>query len=342
MAIRLKRRFSALSFGPPPNDAVLLLDSNDWAGVSITPDQGTATGNLDQHLAGGPFDANLFSNPAELDAYRWYLLFNSGSGNPLPVSNYGGAYFENVIDRAGNGKRVLSFAVSSDVPQTSDEHIRLADYQSAGVAGVGGRVEPVFYQREWIKFDANTLARAQRVGQTDFFQTFWEMKCEPDFRFRVRLQYNGTKLYWRAHDDVLTSATPIHSGSNTTVDVVLAADSSEDGWHKFEVFIDRPNGVWRAAIDGVDIINLNLGPGTGLFGASGNAMNFPMFMQLHSAGAVPFSGDGPMKLMTVGLELWDKPPADAWTVPEPGGGGSGEGSLWVDSLAWNDAAAWEE
>lgn len=296
-----------------PNDAVKLLDANGWQDVTLSPTP-SGNSNQDRYLRGGDFDTPLWSTNS---AFQWWMLAIVGNSNPSAWTNYAEQTFKTVALPNGESGTALSLTIKADAPQTSSEQIRLTDYQEAGVAGSGGRTEPVFYQRMWIKFDTNILERAQRVGPSDFYQILWEPKCEPDFRLRIQLQYNGTDLYWVAHDDVLTNADAIHAGSNATVPVTLAPLESPLGWHKIEVFIDRPNGIWRAAVNGSDIINLNFGEGTDLYGASGNIMNFPMFLQLYSDVSIPFSSDGPMEMLCANLELWDKPPADAWLPYNP-------------------------
>ncbi|HVL56600.1 MAG TPA: hypothetical protein VM491_08840, partial [Burkholderiaceae bacterium] len=166
--------------------------------------------------------------------------------------------------------------------------------------------EPIVYQRMWVKFDVNTLARAQAVGAPDFFQIFWEIKADPDYRIRLQLEYReGHGLLWQAQGDVLKNARPLWQARLTKVPVVLAPHSSAEGWHKVEVWIDRPGGRFRAAIDGVDLVDRR-GP---LMGASGNTMSQFMYM-------VQYSPTSPVSVVTEtlfdDLELWDAPPPDAW------------------------------
>jgi hypothetical protein len=290
--------------------AELLLDSNGWSGVSISPATNTTDDNLDQYLVGGPFNTALWSTESY---YKWWIFYITGNNNGSPITaNYGGPSLTTVVGRSGANITALKLEITAKPPSTGVPQIRLTDYQDPGDTG-DGRTEPVFYQRMWIKFDPEIAIRAAREGG-DFYHIFWEPKCEPDYRMRVQLEWNGSKLVWVAHDDVLTNSTHIHDGTNSSVDVVLASASSSDGWHKFEVYVDRPNGVWRAAIDGSNIINLNFGAGTDLYGASGNVMNFPMFVQLYSTPSLPFvGGDGPMYMLVEDIELWDSPPLDAWS-----------------------------
>ena len=292
---------------PVESDPDLLLHSNQWVGVSIDPATNTSDDNLDQYLEGGDFDNPLWSVQSY---WKWWILYITGNNNGSPITaNYGGPSIETVTGREGGSVNALQFQITAKPPSTGVPQIRLTDYQAPGASGN----EPVVYQRMWIKFDEDILTRAARVGSADFYHIFWESKCEPDYRMRVQLQYNGTKLYWVAHDDVLTNANHIHDGTNSSVDVVLAPKSSADGWHKFETYVNRPQGTWRAAIDGSDIINLNFGPGDELYGVSGNFMNFLMPIQLYSTVSLPFSGDGPMYMLVEDIEFWAAPPTDAWT-----------------------------
>ena len=305
-AVAVSNRRQAIT----PNGAVLLLDSNSWAGVSITPAQDELN-NTDRYLRGGDFAVPIW---ADSDIYSWYSLYIKGNGNPAPSTTYGGESLQSgVVRHDGATGTVLRLQVGPDNPPAgSVEQIRITEYQSQGAAGVGGRTEPVFYSRRWLKFDEKTLTRAIATGSSNFYQIVEEFKCEPDFRFRVQLQYNGTKLIWVAHDDVLVNANAIHYGSNNTVDVVLAAESSALGWHKLETYINRPLGIYRCTVDGVDIINLNFGAGTDLYGASGNIMNFPMFLQIYADASNNFGSAGPMVMLCSDMEIWDGPPATAF------------------------------
>jgi hypothetical protein len=294
--------------------ATLLMTANGFASTTIIQPASTVTGNYDQYLRGGDFNTRIWSQSS---IYSWYVLGIIGNGNPESTTNYVANTFKTVMGRDGTNSRALSLAIKKDAPQTGVEQIRMTEYQTAGVAGtVTGthtRVEPVFYQRMWVKFDVNTLARAVRIGSSNFYQILWEAKAEPDFRFRIQLEYSGTKLIWQSQTDILTNANAIHEGYNTTTDVVLSAHTASTGWHKIEVYMNRPLGIFRTAVDGTNIINLS---GASLMGTSGNILNFPMFMQVYSTN--PMAGlaannDGPIEMLVEDFELYNLPPADAWT-----------------------------
>lgn len=287
--------------------ATVIFDAQEFASASIT----AASGNTDQdrYIRGGPFNTALFATNS---IYQWWERAVVGSGLPQPGATYAETSFKTVMGRGGSNLRVMSASIKADSPGTAVEQIRLTEYQTQGLPGAG-RVEPVFYQRMWVKFDERELSRAQRVGSANFYHMFWEVRCEPDYRLRLQLQYDGTKLYWVAFDDRLSDATPIHMSFTKTVNVTLAPHSSAAGWHRVEIYLNRPQGVWRAAVDGIDIINLSLGINS-LLGVSGNIANYPAFTQNYCASSVnaQFTQDAPAEILFSGLKLWDRPPIDAW------------------------------
>jgi hypothetical protein len=290
---------------PPANDAVVIFDSQEWANTTITATSGN--NNQDRYIRGGAFNNPLFSRNS---IYQWWELAITGNSLPNPSAFYAETTFKNVMGRGGSLLRVMSHSIKADSPGTGVEQLRLTEYQTQGLAG-STRSEPIFYQRMWVKFDERTLARAQRVGSTNFYHIFWECKCEPDYRLRIQLQYNGSKLIWVSHTDILTNANHIYSGSNSTVNVVLATQSNAAGWHRIEVYMNRPAGIFRTAVDGQDILNV---AGMNLMGASNNIANFPMFTQNYCAPAInsSFVNDAPAEVLFSGLKFWDKPPVDAW------------------------------
>jgi hypothetical protein len=314
MAMSLKWRFDELASEVTPNEAIKLFDANHWADVVIDPEEILDGDDDDQYLEGGAFTQALYStNPL----WKWWVYFIAGNGNTAPfTATYGGPSIDTVTGPDGNDTKALTFTIKRGDTVNPTPQIRLTDMQSTGLPG-GGRVEPVMYFRTWVKFDENTLTRAQRVGASDFYQIFFEIKAHPDFRFRCQLQYKTGGLYWVCHDDVLTNADRIHNGECDTVPVVLAASNSPLGWHKFETWFDRPNGRWKATIDGVTIIDLDFGPGDDLYGTSGNIMDFIMFCQAYSTVStddIHTAGDGPLIIRWKNFEVWDSPPADAWTA----------------------------
>jgi hypothetical protein len=307
-----------LTLDNPPvvgqNDAVRLLTANKWANVTIAPTPTTGN-NTDRYLRGGDFNTPIWASGGTTS---WWELFISGNSNPATVTTYGETTFPTVTVRSGETQKVLSCAIKADAPGTTVEQIRITEYQGQGLASTTKR-EPVFYQMMYVKFDERTLTRARRVGGSNFYQIFWEAKCEPDFRLRGQLQYDSTldKLYWVSHTDVLANANRIHNGENKSVNVILAPTNSANGWHKIEVWCNRPQQTFRMAVDGSDIINLTA---SNLYGTSGNILNFPMFTQLYATTSMSGpASEKPIQMWVDDFELWTKPPATAWggSAPTP-------------------------
>jgi hypothetical protein len=273
--------------GAVVNDAVQLIDV-DFTATTLT----SSGSNSSEYrlLRGGDFDTGLFSDDSQLQWVQWAII---GDSNPLDISNYMETSVKSVTSRANVSTSALSLNIKVDAPQTIFEQLRVSDSQLAGLAGIDGRVEPIFYQRIYVKFDVNELARAVRVGTAAFFHRFWEMNCSPDYRMAVQLQYNGSKLFWSAYTDNNAGGGRLYSGNNTTVDVVLSSHATATGWHKFEAHVDRPAGIFRVAVDGQNILSVT---GGNLFGVTGNIINDPMFMNNYcpSAMGVGFSADDPM------------------------------------------------
>jgi hypothetical protein len=305
-----------LTLDNPPvvgqNDAVRLLTANKWANVTIAPTPTTGN-NTDRYLRGGDFNTPIWATSGTTS---WWELFISGNSNPATVTTYGETTFPTVTVRGGETQKVLSCSIKADAPGTTVEQIRITEYQGQGLASTTKR-EPVFYQMMYVKFDERTLTRARRVGGSNFYQIFWEAKCEPDFRLRGQLQYDSTldKLYWVSHTDVLSNANRIHNGENKSVNVVLSSTDSATGWHKIEVWCNRPQQTFRMAVDGSDIINLT---SSNLYGTSGNILNFPMFTQLYATTSMSGpASEKPIQMWVDDFELWTKPPATAWGATGP-------------------------
>jgi hypothetical protein len=200
-----------------------------------------------------------------------------------------------VTGRDGAPTRVLS--LNSKV-KSPDPGVQQLAFQNAYMG-----VEPVMYQRMWIKFDAATLTRAKRIGARDFWLMFWETKAEPDYRIRTQLQYSEAGgLYWQVQGDLLTNANAVWSSTLETVPVVIAEENSALGWHKVEIWMDRPNGRFKAAIDGRVLVDRS---GT-LEGASRSIVDQLKLAMVYGAGYVG-------EILFDDLEIWSSPPVDAWT-----------------------------
>lgn len=288
-----------------------LLSWNDGIDVYVVDPGGES---LDGYVRGGDFDSPIW---ASQDIWSWWMLHVVGTGNPL--TDYARATIPTIVDRHGSMSSVLKMHLLADAPGTDVEQLTFEESQPPGVADtmVDGftLVEPVFYQRQWIKFGPNTLARAESIGANAFYQIFWEMKAEPDYRLRVQLQYDQTfGLAIRAHDDTLSNADPldIDSGITNVGPLVVPGDDSSEGWYLFEVFLDRTAGEksrWRVRFNGVDVLDYT-GP---MAGASGNIINGAFIAQLYS-DVTDLSTD-PFYQHIDDIEIWDAPPLDAWSTP---------------------------
>ncbi len=263
------------------------------SGVTLAPS--TAYGNTDQYPKGGDitgyaFPLNLWSTPTQ---WRTWLLSVVGTSTPLPASSYATGQIMSVTGRNGNPTRALALISKAKSPSTGVQQVTLQQYRPG--------VEPVMYQRMWVKFDQGTFDRARAVGQ-NFWQIFWEVKAEPDYRLRLQLRYDGSKLYWHTQGDVLTNATPIWQSSLKSVPIVMAPDSSASGWHKVEIWMNRPGGKFKVHIDGQQLIDYS----GKLMGASGARVD-----QLKLA--MVYSTVSPVtKTLFDDLEIWSSVPADAW------------------------------
>jgi hypothetical protein len=101
---------------------------------------------------------------------------------------------------------------------------------------------------------------------------------------------------------VLSNATPIWQASLKSVPVVMAADSSPNGWHKVEVWMNRPGGEFKVHIDGQQLIDYR----GKLMGNSGARVDQLKLAMVYSTVA-PVT-----KALFDDLEIWSSPPADAW------------------------------
>jgi hypothetical protein len=283
---------------PRPSSKALAAGTRQFAsgfeaGVSLPA---TSTrGNSDQYPQGGDasgyrFPLDLWSTPTQ---WRTWLLSVVGASTPLPASSYATGEIMTVTGHSGGSTRALALVSKAKSPSTDSQQVALQNYRPG--------VEPVMYQRMWVKFDQNTLSRARSVG-TNFWQIFWEVKASPDYRLRLQLRYADGNLYWHTQGDVLSNAQPLWQASLKSAPVVMAADSSAGGWHKVEVWMNRPGGQFKVFIDGQRLIDYN----GRLMGSSGSRVDqFKM--------AMVYSTVSPLtKTLFDDLEFWSAPPADAW------------------------------
>jgi hypothetical protein len=286
---------SGASTSAPISTAGRLFASGFESGVSVTST--SVYTNSDQYLRGGDIPSNDWSTSlfGTGSLHNAWILSVVGENTPLPASAYAENTIKTVTGRDGQPTRALSLNSKMRSPNTTVQQITM-QY-------VNMPVEPVYYQRMWVKFDDQTLARASRVGSNDFYQIFWEMKAEPDYRMRLelRLGSNG-QLFWHAQGDVLYNANPLWGADLKTRPVVIAPASSAQGWHRVEVWMNRPGGRFKAAIDGATLIDYS-GP---LMGASGNRTNHLKTMMVYSDVA-PIA-----ETFFDDVEFWSQPPSNAW------------------------------
>lgn len=291
--------------------ATRLMSWNDGAGVRVVSPSGSA---LDGYVRGGDFDRPIW---AADDVWSWFMLHITEGGSP--TEDFARVSIPVLPDRNAESAMVLRMALLRDAPDTSVEQIEFLEQQSAGRAGDADEnfpshtlVEPVFYQRQWIKFSRDTRDRADAIGERAFYQIFWEMKAEPDYRLRVQLEYrDAIGLVIRAHDDVLSNSDPVHvdSGAVAVGTIEMAQEDQSLGWHLFEVWIDRTRGDasrWRVRFNGIDVIDYT---GT-LMGSSGNIMGTAMLVQIYSD--VTDLSTSPFSQLIDDMEIWDSPPAGAF------------------------------
>jgi len=263
---------------------VTLPASTDYTNTSQYPQGGD--------VPGYSFPINLWSTPQQ---WRSWLLSVVGPSTSLQASTYATGQIQTLTGRNGGTTRALALISKAQSPATNVQQVTLQNY------GMG--VEPVMYQRMWVKFDQGTLDRARAVGPGAFYQIFWEVKAEPDYRLRLQLRYgNDGKLYWHTQGDVLSNANPLWQASLTSVPVTMAPTSSSAGWHKVEVYMNRPGGKFKVTIDGQVLIDR-----TGnLMGSSGARVDQLKMMMVYSTTAPVATS------WFDDLEIWSSVPSDAW------------------------------
>lgn len=265
------------------------------SGVALTEPTGLRDG--DRYLVGA--DTSGFAFPVDLWGapihWRSWVLSTVGEMTDAPVTDFLTASLKPVAGRNGGWTSALS--LHSKVQSGG------GGSQSLFVQNAGMEMEPVVYQRMWVKFDESMLERAQAVGSAAFYQVFWEAVARPDYRIRLTVRYDDTVgLYWQAIADLRDDGPPAWVADLTTARVVIAPPSVADGWHKVEVWMDRANGRFKAAIDGKSLVDRT----GGLIGESGNRIDTLRMMMVHSLVA-PLA-----EVLFDDLEVWDSPPADAW------------------------------
>ncbi|MGE0798200.1 MAG: hypothetical protein AB7G13_19300 [Lautropia sp.] len=245
-------------------------------------------------LSGG--DGNGFTFPLRL----WSATEGAGTrivssvradGTDLPVTDFLTASLRTVTGRDGTATRALSL----------DSHHVSGGRQQIAVEQAQLGTEPVMYQRMWVKFDTSALARASQVGPWQYYLQFWEATAS-DFRLRLKLRYDGNgNLYWFVKADPMDERQVLWQADLRTVPVTLAAADRRDGWHKVEIWLDRPGSRFVVAIDGTKLVDRRTQI-TGARGASIDTLR-PMMVTSETAPRAEVLFDD--------FEIWAQPPADA-------------------------------
>ncbi len=280
-----------------PDLSQRLFASGFEAGVTLSEPEGFRNGDRHLHggdVAGADFQADRWRTP---DHRRHWINSVVGQVTGAPVTEFLTASLKTVTGRSGSPTRALS--LHSHSPSGG------SGFQQIAVQHADLGVEPVLYQRMWIKFDPTTLAQAQAAGHWHYSQTFWEAATASDYRIRVKLRYDDAAgLYWqiKGESDGGEHGSPDWSSDLKTVPVVLAAADQPAGWHKVEIWLDRPGGRIRAAIDGQSLVD-RTGP---LTGAGGQPLQTLRSMMVYSSAA-PIA-----ETLFDDLSYWLTPPADAF------------------------------
>jgi hypothetical protein len=158
------------------------------------------------------------------------------------------------------------------------------------------------YQRMWIKFDPRTLTRASQTGRWHYYLQFWEASA-PDFRLRLKLRYDDSQLYWTAKADPGDEQVVLWESELKTAPVVIAAADQPEGWHKVEIWLDRPGSRFIAMIDGQKLVDRT----TQIVGAHGAQIDTIRPMMVESASAPR------AEVLFDDFEIWSQLPSDAFT-----------------------------
>ena len=279
---------------PVPAIPTLRFASGFGNGVTLTAPIGFRNG--DRYLAGSDdgahaFPLDLWSTPA---GWSSWVLSTVGEVTPAPVTDFLTVSLKNVASRNGGFTTALSLNSAVRSGGGGNQYIAV---QEKGLAA-----EPVMFPRMWVKFDSGLAARAKATGASVFQQTFWEAGA-PDYRMQLKLRHDAAGgLYWQATADRMDGGAPAWQADLKSVPVVMAAAGTAAGWHRVELWMDRPNGHFKVAIDGQVLVD----HAGGLPGDSGNRIQLLRPMMFHGGKAQ--LGE----MLFDDLEVWDAPPVDAW------------------------------
>lgn len=281
---------------PTPGVPTRIFASGFEGSVALTVPSGFRDGDrqlVGTDTTGSSFPLNQWGSLAHWSSW---VLSSVGQETSTPVTYFLTASIKSVAGRNGGMTNALS--LHSKVRSGGGGNQRLF-VQNAGMS-----VEAVMYQRMWIKLDAALPARAKATGASNFQQTFWEVTTS-DYRMRLKIRYDSTTgLYWEALADRMDGEAPAWQSELKSAPIMIAPHDAAAGWHRVEIWMDRPNGRFKLAIDG-DMLANHI---AGLPGDKGSRTQQFRMMMMHG---------GPSQLGEMlfdDLEIWDAPPIDAWVA----------------------------
>ena len=260
-----------------------------------------------QHLDGRDATGYLFPIALGSAIAGWPSRINAEVGNTQSIApdDFASASLATVTGRNGLPTRALALH--------NKAKSRAIDAQQISLESSGLAADPVAYQRMWVKFDANTLARARAHGTDNFYQTFWEVTSKGDFWLRLKLHMDPAgRLVWVAKanglavDGTATGGEPAWITRLDSVPVTLAEESDAAGWHHVEIWLDSIAGRFKVSVDGQPLVDR-----AGIRAANGEHIDTWRLMMVGSTVA-PIS-----RVLFDDLELWSAPPADAWERSQP-------------------------
>ena len=269
-------------------------------GVSLSRD--LVGGGRYQQLSGGDTTGYQFPITLGTALSGWPSRINAEVGGvpSLVPEHFATASLGSVTGRDGLPTRAMVLHSKAKSHAIDAQEISL---ENAGLAS-----DPVAYQRMWVKFDADTLARARQHGADRFYQTFWEVRSNGDFWLRLKLQMGAYgSLIWVAKANGIEADRSGNGGEPSWITrlddapVTLADEASAAGWHKVEIWLDAVSGRFKVSID--DRLLVDRGD---VRPVDGGRIDTWRMMMVGSTVA-PIA-----RVLFDDLEFWSAPPADAF------------------------------
>ena len=269
------------------------------AGVSLNRD---LVGGRFQHLSGGDTAGYQFPIAFGTAIAGWPSRINAEVGGvpSLVPEHFATASLGSVTGRDGLPTRAM---VLHSIAKSHAIDAQQISLENAGLAS-----DPVAYQRMWVKFDADTLARARQHGADRFYQTFWEVRGNDDFWLRLKLQMDAHgNLIWVAKANGIEADRSGNGGEPSWITrlddapVRLADEASAAGWHKVEIWLDAISGRFKVSIDDRPLVDRS-----DVRPADGQRIDTWRMMMVGSTVA-PIA-----RVLFDDLEFWSAPPADAF------------------------------